>query len=203
MSKKIRCLYAFGMAMLCMGVLARAGADQGRMSIGINLMAGGRYDDLRMCVGSPAGVKGGPIADIMLTARYGLSQRWTAGIDLPLFRPILFGAAFDMVQFEPQFTLDYRKPVSGKVDIVAGPGLGLSLHYGPDYTTAKNAENPESFWAAGPFLSGRIGLGFGDGARRGVGIQGFYTPLFSDSRPAGTVLGAALVGQFDLYSPIR
>ncbi len=33
-------------------------------------MGGGRYDDLRMCVGSPAGVKGGPIADIMFVTRY-------------------------------------------------------------------------------------------------------------------------------------
>ena len=35
-------------------------------SYGIMFMGGGRYDDLRMCVGSAAGVKGGPIADIML-----------------------------------------------------------------------------------------------------------------------------------------
>ena len=35
-------------------------------NFGIKVMAGGRYDDMRMCVGSDAGVKGGPIADVML-----------------------------------------------------------------------------------------------------------------------------------------
>ncbi len=178
-------------------------ASEGDIAIGVNVMAGGRYDDLRMCVGSPAGVKGGPIADVMLYAKYGISDDWALGLNLPVFRPILFGLAFDMLQFEPEFTLDYRKNISDGLDFVVGPGLGVSLHYGPDYKTEKSAENPDSFWAAGPFISGLFGLGFGNNLERVVGVRAFYVPLLSEERPTGTVLGAVLEGQFGLYNSGR
>jgi hypothetical protein len=40
--------------------------EQKNLKLGFLIMAGGRYDNLRMCVATDSGVKGGPIADIML-----------------------------------------------------------------------------------------------------------------------------------------
>ena len=37
---------------------------------GLTFMAGGRYDNLRMCVGSSAGTKGGPIADGIFSIKF-------------------------------------------------------------------------------------------------------------------------------------
>jgi hypothetical protein len=37
-------------------------------------------------------------------------ERWAmaVGLNLPVMRPILFAAAFEMLQFEPEFTFQYR-----------------------------------------------------------------------------------------------
>ncbi|MBD3345120.1 MAG: hypothetical protein GF401_08675 [Chitinivibrionales bacterium] len=176
-------------------------AENSGISLGLNVMLGGRYDDLRMCVGSPEGVKGGPIADIMLITRYHLNDRAVVGFKLPVMRPILFGVAFDMLQFEPEFIFEYSIPVNDDMDLVVGPGLGASFHYGPDYETPKDAENPEEFFAAGPFVSALFGLNFQSetGKTRMIGIRPFYTPLFTGDRGTGTVVGAALEGHFGLY----
>ncbi|HMB01443.1 MAG TPA: hypothetical protein VKS21_10705, partial [Spirochaetota bacterium] len=77
----------------------------GEKYIGINFLFGGRYDNLRMCVGSPAGVKGGPIADIGLDIKVSLDNQHDLVINLPIMRPILFGAAFKMLQYEPSVSL--------------------------------------------------------------------------------------------------
>jgi hypothetical protein len=52
--------------MLIMMFLGNLFSDEQQTTLGIKVMAGGRYDDMRMCVGSAADVKGGPIADVML-----------------------------------------------------------------------------------------------------------------------------------------
>ena len=78
-----------------------------KMSWGLHLMAGGRYDNLRMCVGSPAGVKGGPIMDIYLDLRFPVGENAVLAVNIPFLRPILFGVAYDMLQFEPQVTYEY------------------------------------------------------------------------------------------------
>jgi hypothetical protein len=49
----------------------------------------------------------------------------------------------------------------GKVDLVAGPTLGVSLHYGPDYESASSGDKRgPSFFAIGPTIGGYLGLDF-------------------------------------------
>ena len=100
-------------------------------SYGILVMAGGRYDNYRMCVASPAGVKGGTMADIMFVARHRLNDYRSLTFNLPVMRPVLFGLAFQMLQFEPEMTLECNKLISERINLVTGPGIGISFHYGP------------------------------------------------------------------------
>jgi len=191
MSRKI--IVAGGiLAFLISGGLV-LGAEQGDYSFGVMFMAGGRYDNIRMCVASPAGTRGGPIADIMLVTRYSLSSRTALAFHLPVMRPVLFGIRFDMLQFEPEFTLEFKKRLNDKRALVTGPGLGLSFHYGPDYNSDLDNRG-EDFWALGPFLSWNVGLAFErEGTTRSrIGLKLFYVPLFARDRADGTVLGAAL-----------
>ena len=80
----------------------------GKPLVGCSFLAGIRYDDLRMCVATPAGVKGGPIADIMASIRFPIDDKSSVSFKIPVMRPVLFGAAFGMLQFEPEVTLEYR-----------------------------------------------------------------------------------------------
>ncbi len=170
------------------------------VTFGIHFMVGGRYDNMRMCVASPAGAKGGPIADIMFDTKFRVSDNLSIGFNLPVMRPILFAAAFKMLQFEPQFSFEFRKNIKDDRDLVFGPGLGVSLHYGPDYKSDKDNKG-DSFFAAGPFISGLFGYRFSgsSGKSKLFGVRAFYIPLFSgesDLSP-GTVFGGALEGHFD------
>lgn len=186
-----------------LGVMSFAGTtlSEPYLSFGVTLMLGGRYDDLRMCVAIPDSVKGGPIADIMLSTRYHLDNQNAIGLQLPVFRPILFGAAFKMLQFEPQLFYERRIELSGSTEFVFQPGLGASFHYGPDYQTKKSTpfEERDNFFAAGPLVSALVGLRFGSDRKltRMVGLRPFYIPLFADDRETGTILGATLEGHFD------
>ena len=85
-------------------------SDSKKLSFGVLFMGGGRYDNLRMCVGSDAGVKGGPMADIQLVVRYSLSPEYAVIFKLPVMRPILFGAAFKVLQFEPMVEMGMIDP---------------------------------------------------------------------------------------------
>jgi hypothetical protein len=166
-------------------------------SYGILYMAGGKYDNVRMCVATGNGVKGGPIADFMFLTRYNLSEKYSVTFNLPVMRPLLFGIAFQMLQFEPEFTFTYRKVLDESKAIVTGPGLGVSLNYGPDYKSdLKHRGN--AFFSAGPFISWQFGLEFkGHQKTRSVGLRAFYVPLFANDHPEGTVLGGAL--EYALY----
>lgn len=166
------------------------------VSFGFSIMFGGRYDDLRMCVASPAGVKGGMIGDIALNTRFHVRENLDMVFTLPVMRPILFALAFQMLQFEPEVTFEFKHPLGGDSALVAGLGLGASFHYGPDYKS--DLENRgESFFAIGPFFSGIFGIGFPGIAGKDtlVGVRAFYVPLFSKDRAPGTVIGGALEGQ--------
>ena len=88
--------------------------SESKFSHGILFMAGGRYDNFRRCAATSAGTKGGPIADIMIVTKYKIDANHALTFDLPLFRPILFGLAFKMLQFEPQFTYEYSKTLNEK-----------------------------------------------------------------------------------------
>lgn len=168
------------------------------VTLGFNFMLGGRYDNLRMCVASPAGAKGGPIADVMFNIRTHFENGTSLGLKLPVMRPILFAAAFSMLQFEPEFTLEFRKEYKTGTAFVFGPGLGISLHFGPDYKTEKTASDPVSFSAGGPFFSFLSGIQKErtSGHRQIFGIRTFYAPLFTDERSPGTVFGGAFEGHF-------
>ncbi|MCF8380994.1 MAG: hypothetical protein K9H49_15575 [Bacteroidales bacterium] len=168
--------------------------DLSKNSHALLFMAGGRYDNLRMCVGSPAGVKGGPMADVMFITKHKLNESYSLTFNLPVMRPILFGMAFKMLQFEPEITLKYNLLVSEKIDFVSGPGVGISFHYGPDYLSDLTNRGP-SFFAMGPFLSWQTGFAFKKEnlVKNFAGIKGFYVPLFAKGRSAGTVLGGALL----------
>jgi len=106
--------------------------------LGVKLRFGGRYDNIRMCVATPAGVKGGIAADISFFLEFGLSSDWSIHVDVPVFRPIVFAAAFKMLQFEPSVSFNYRYRTSGGTDLIVGPAVGLSLHYGPDYNSTRS-----------------------------------------------------------------
>jgi hypothetical protein len=165
--------------------------SKGDISLGLLVMVGGRYDNLRMCVATGSGVKGGPIADVMVTGRYAVTDRVGIGINLPVMRPLLFGLAFKMLQFEPEVMVDFRNRINDRVDVVAAPALGVSLHYGPDYRSDRQNRSP-SFFAAGPLAGVHVGIGFKDGAgtiRNFLGVKPFYAALFTRDHGIGTVVG--------------
>jgi len=168
---------------------ALAAEEEAALAFGVHAVGGGRYDDVRMCVGSAAGVKGGPIMDVYLDVVLRTGATTDLVFSLPVMRPILFGAAFGMLQFEPQMTLEYT-PV--RSDFVFGGGLGAVFHYGPDYESSLE-DRGEDFFASGPLLSGSVGRRIP--AEQGYwlpGVKVFYAPLFSGGENLGTVLGAVL-----------
>jgi len=167
--------------------------SESKFSHGVLFMAGGRYDNLRRCAATPAGTKGGPIADIMFITRFKLNDNHTLAFNLPIMRPVLFGLAFKMLQFEPEFTIEYKIPKNERIDFVTGPGLGISFHYGPDYMSElRDLDN--SFFAIGPYISWQAGFAFKKEGRvtSSAGLKAFYVPLFAKDRSTGTVLGGAL-----------
>lgn len=166
--------------------------DSPTVTIGLHLLAGGRYDDVRMCVGSPAGVKGGPIMDVYLDIRFPLENNNFLIVNIPIMRPILFGAAFQMLQFEPQVTFEHRFDNGDKPGFVIGGGLGLVFHYGPDYNSSPDNRGA-SFFAMGPLFTGSAGLLIeGKYGNWIPGVKAFYSPLFSADYITGQVLGGGL-----------
>lgn len=173
-------------------------ASESKFSYGVLFMTGGRYDNLRRCAATSPGTKGGPIADVMFITKYKVNSNHYLTFNLPVFRPIMFGVAFKMLQFEPEFTYEYSKNINEKINFVTGPGLGISFHYGPDYQSQLRDLN-NSFFAIGPFFSWQTGFAFKrDGiVKSSASIKAFYVPLFAKDRSMGTVLGGAL--HYTLY----
>ncbi|MDY7028211.1 MAG: hypothetical protein SVR04_07950 [Spirochaetota bacterium] len=88
---------------------------------------------------------GSPIGNVYFDIRVPVSESGTVVINVPLFRPIVFAAAFDMLQLEPTVTYEHSFGEEGGTQPVVGGGLGLILHYGPDYNSSQ--EDPgESFF---------------------------------------------------------
>ncbi len=169
----------------------KATPSEGSINFGLLVMFGARHDNVRMCVASPAGKKTGPVGDIMLTIRYGLSDRAAIGADIPVMRPVLFGSAFNMLQFEPQLVFDLTIP-SDNVVFITSLTIGPSFHYGPDYKSDNQNRSP-SFFARGPNIGLRLGMGFGsDDLKNIIAIRPFYTVLFSSDYDNGSVIGGAL-----------
>ena len=190
-------IFTFGMLLTAVFYSLYASAPK----IGVTLLAGGRYDDLRMCVGSPAGVKGGPIGDVMAALRSQVDDKSSIALKIPVMRPLLFGIAFKMLQFEPELTLEYQpEGTIGKFFFIES-GVGGSFHWGPDYTTERDAQERNNFFAAGPIISSLLGfhLPGPEVQRRYIGLKLFYSSLFSKVRPRGTVVGLAIEGGFGLF----
>ena len=160
-------------------------------SFGIMIMGGGRYDDLRMCVGSPAGVKGGPIADIMFVTQFKRNDEKLMSLNIPVFRPILFGTAFKLLQFEPELNWEKKATLKNGKTLIHGPGVGLSFHYGPDYESDLDNRG-EDFFAIGPMVNYSIGIVLDNDQRKKLALKTFYIPLFGENENNGTVIGASL-----------
>ncbi len=163
-----------------------------KTTFGFLVMGGARYDNVRMCAGSPAGVKGGPIGDVMLSINHSFNEKNSVVFNIPVMRPILFAAAHNMLQFEPEAIYEMHKILSDKKDFIHGPGVGFSANYGPDYKSS--TENPtESFFAIGPIVNYQIGLEFKAKHSHTIALKTFYTPLFSfDGHDNGHVVGSVI-----------
>ena len=174
----------------------------------VKLRAGGRFDNVRMCVATPAGTKGGPTADISMSTEIALSDTVSLEMDLPVFRPIMFGLSFKMLQFEPSASLRFRKYGKGNTDFIFGPMLGVSLHYGPDYHSENSGDKRgPSFFAMGPMVGGYLGLDFKRPCQKynfQLGLTPYMIPLFGISDKAdhkGIVVGGLLDFSFRFGKP--
>ena len=196
---KIRII--FSLVIMSIFLINLQADNQNETALGVKVMAGGRYDDMRMCVGSDAGVKGGPIADVMLLFKKNIKPNVDIAFELPVMRPILFGSAFKMLQFEPQISMEFNKQIINNSSLILAPGMGISFHYGPDYRSDLDNRG-EDFFAVGPIVSGLIGYSFDRKRDKPMifGIRLFYTPLFSSesSLCPGQVFGAVLESHFSL-----
>jgi hypothetical protein len=170
---------------------------------GLKVRIGGRFDNVRKCVASKTGTKGGIAADISAFAEFPTGNGTLLHVDLPVMRPILFAAAFHMLQFEPSVTLKFTDKSINKVGWVAGPTLGVSLHYGPDFKSeASGAGRTASFFAMGPIVGAYAGLDFrrpGETFNFQLGLSPYITPLFGIGDPQnhrGVVIGGLLDGSF-------
>jgi hypothetical protein len=176
--------------------------------IAAKVRAGGRFDNVRMCVASPADTKGGPTADISLSTEIALSDTVSLEMDLPVFRPIMFGLSFKMLQFEPSVSLRFRKFGKGSTDYILGPMLGVSLHYGPDYHSENSGDaRGPSFFAMGPMVGGYLGLDFKRPCQKynfQLGVTPYIIPLFGikdDEDHKGIVVGGLVDFAFRFGKP--
>ncbi|MDC7125541.1 MAG: hypothetical protein PQJ46_08230 [Spirochaetales bacterium] len=168
--------------------------EQGDFSIGVSFAAGGRYDNVRMCVASPAGFPGGfAMEPAGLVLEYGVTDNFGIGAYIPLGRPLIFALNTQMLQFLPELVFSIHVPITDTLDFVLHPALGASLHYGPDYLS--DADNRgEDFFAAGPRVSllGGVEIKHSSGQEFVFGLKPYFEYLFSDYR-SGYVIG----GEFD------
>ncbi len=171
-------------------------ADHPSTFIGPKVRGGGRFDNIRMCVATPAGTRGGPAGDISFFVETEAATRISLHFDLPVMRPILFAANSEMLQLDPSVALLFRTPREGKLDWVGGPLVGVGLHYGPDYRSeASGPGRTESFFAAGPTLGAYAGIDFprpGKAFDFQLGISPYVQPMWGAGGRSGVVAGGFL-----------
>ena len=188
---------------LVVATLSVYGKNTENTLFGVKIRVGGRYDNVRMCVATPPGVKGGMAADISAFAEIPVREGTKLHIDLPVMRPILFAAAFRMLQFEPTVMVQFSDKSGREGGFVAGPVLGVSLHYGPDYhSEPKGNGRTADFFALGPILGAYAGVNFIKPEKKydfQLGISPYVTPLFGirdSENHKGIVVGGLLDGTF-------
>lgn len=192
--RRICCLGVVVLGLITYGVHTLPAQETRGVTVGIHAFGGARYDNVRMCVGSPAGVPGGPIGEVYFDVIIPAGPDGHVVINIPLFRPILFAAAFGMAQVEPLVMYEYSPQTPGAVQPVFAGGLGMVFHYGPDYTSDSASPGP-SFFSVGPQIAGFAGIRFWK-ERLTAGVKAFYAPLFSAAHPPGTVFGGGLELQY-------
>ncbi len=167
-----------------------AAQEERGVSVGVHILGGGRYDNVRMCVGSPAGVPGGPIGEFYVDIRIPVSEQGTVVVNIPIFRPIVFAVAFKMLQLEPLVMYEHLLGEGPGTRPVVGGGLGIVFHYGPDYHSSPESRG-EPFFSIGPLFNGFACLTLGR-SNFTAGLKAFLSPLFTPGRPAGIVAGGGL-----------
>lgn len=179
-------------------LLPAQASGQFGMTLSTRARMGARYDDVRMCVATPAGVNGGPAGDVSALFSWSAGGDRRLELDLPVMRPILFGAAFRMLQFEPSLALTFELDRTARRELRAGPLAGISLHYGPDEDSEPSGEGrTDPFFALGPFVGATGSIAFL--RPRGafdvlIGVTLYATRLFSPEDPdrGGFVFGGSL-----------
>ena len=197
---KTTCLWIAIASFLPMAASAQEIPSQNTVTFGIKIRAGGRHDDVRMCVATPAGSKLGPAMDISFVTEFGLSDDLVLSLNVPVLRPLLFAAKFDMLQFEPDVTLKFVVKQGERRDLVAGPSLGVSLHYGPDFRSEPDGDlRGPSFFALGPRVGAYVGVNFkrpSESFDFQLGFSPYVTPLFSINDPESH-LGREVAGSLE------
>lgn len=170
--------------------------EENKVSYGFSLLAGGRYDNVRMCVASPAGVPGGPIGEVYFDIRVPVSDSSAVLFNIPLFRPIVFAAAFNMLQLEPSIMYEHSfKRDKGAIPVLAG-GVGVILHYGSDYHSSLESAS-EPFFSIGPLVNTFFGLALAN-TNLTIGVKGFFSPLITKDQPLGIVAGGGVEVRYTL-----
>lgn len=144
--------------------------------------------------------------DISFFAQVDVGDEAHMVFNVPVVRPLLFWLGFDMLQFEPTVRLTFDASLGEDTDLILGPVLGLSMHYGPDYHSDSEGETRgPSFWALGPTVGGYFGVDFaqpGELFNFQLGITPYLSPLFSvndDEDHQGIVVGGMLEGHFRFH----
>ncbi len=114
-------------------------ASSAETVLGVRVSGGGRFDNVRKCVASSPGTKGGPAADIAAFLELGLRKDVALVLNLPVMRPILFAAAFKMLQLEPDVTLAFRLRAGGPTSSSVRRSASRST---TDPTTPRRARAP-------------------------------------------------------------
>ncbi len=165
--------------------------------IGISAAAGGRYDNVRMCIASPAGTPGGiAMEPAALVLEYRADNQSGFGVYIPVGRPLLFAFVPNMLQFLPEFYVSLIFPINEDISFILHTALGGSFHYGPDYLSDQENRGP-NFFAAGPRISLFAGIGFGSNLKHEfqIGIKPYFEYLFSDYL-SGFVVGGEIDFQY-------
>ena len=182
------------------GLFSIQSAFADSFSLGVSLAAGGRYDNVRMCVASDAGVPGGPAMEpAALVFEYSFNENFGMGAYIPVGRPILFGTAFRMLQFLPELVFNFHIPINDTVSLAFHPAVGASLHYGPDYLSDQENRG-EDFFAMGPRFSMLGGVTFlrDESHEFTLGLKPYFEYLMTEN-PAGRdgfVVGGELDFQY-------